>query len=198
MRFWFILLAISLLTFSSALAQEAEATHADWLHYGGTQFSWRYSALDQINTNNVKNLTPAWIFQTGDYAENLQTTPMVDGGMMYLITRAPACSRSMRPRESEIWRYSYARPRAHSGQRSYVVQNRGLAVGDGKVLFGTNDNNVVALDSGTGRERWRVAVDDPRQCGCNIGAAPLIVKDKVIVGGNSGDGAHRGYLTAFL
>jgi alcohol dehydrogenase (cytochrome c) len=62
------------------------ATHADWPHYGGTQLSWRYSALDQINTANVKNLVPAWIFQTGDYAENLQATPIVVDGVMYVIT----------------------------------------------------------------------------------------------------------------
>ena len=41
-------------------AQDAGATRADWPHYGGTQLSWRYSALDQINTTNVKNLAPAW------------------------------------------------------------------------------------------------------------------------------------------
>ena len=51
--------SLILLTISSALAQDAGATHADWPHYGGTQFSWRYSALDQINTSNVKGLTPA-------------------------------------------------------------------------------------------------------------------------------------------
>src|SRR5215469_11323441 len=67
-------------------AQEAGATHADWPHYGGTQFSWRYSALDQVNTSNVKNLLPAWIFQTGDYADNLQATPIVVDGVMYLIS----------------------------------------------------------------------------------------------------------------
>jgi glucose dehydrogenase len=48
------------------------ATRADWPHYGGSQFSWRYSALDQINTANVKNLVPAWIFQTGDSAKGLR------------------------------------------------------------------------------------------------------------------------------
>jgi glucose dehydrogenase len=56
------------------------ATHADWPHYGGTQLSWRYSALDQVNTGNVKNLVPVCIFQTGDYAENLQATPIVVEG----------------------------------------------------------------------------------------------------------------------
>ena len=62
-------------------AQDGGATRADWAHYGGTQLSWRYSALDQINTGNVKNLAPAWIFQTGDYAENLHSTPIVVDGV---------------------------------------------------------------------------------------------------------------------
>src|SRR5262249_40231041 len=43
------------------------ATRADWPYYGGTQLAWRYSALDQINSGNVKRLAPAWAFQTGDY-----------------------------------------------------------------------------------------------------------------------------------
>src|SRR5579864_5422612 len=126
MRFWFILLAISLLPFSSALAQEAEATHADWPHYGGTQFSWRYSALDQINTTNVKALTPAWIFQTGDYAENLQTTPLVQGGVMYLITARAHVFALDAATGREIWNYSYPEPaRSVPG----FIGNRGLAIG---------------------------------------------------------------------
>jgi hypothetical protein len=63
--------AVLLAVTAASRAQEAGATHADWPHYGGTQYSWRYSALDQVNTSNVKNLLPAWIFQTGDYADNL-------------------------------------------------------------------------------------------------------------------------------
>src|SRR5437660_3637254 len=77
------------------------------------------------------------------------------------------------------------------------LQNSGVAVGDGKVFFGTTDHFLVALDQKTGRELWKVGVDDSRQCGCDITAAPLIVKDKVIVGEVGGDLAHRGYLTAF-
>ena len=75
-----------LLLVTPLLAQESGPARADWAHYGGTQSSWRYSALDQINTGNVKNLAPAWIFQTGDYAENLHSTPIVIDGVMYLIS----------------------------------------------------------------------------------------------------------------
>ena len=96
-----------------------------------------------------------------------------------------------------LWQYKYPTPRPGKPGGMTFLQNRGVAVGDGKVFFGTTDNFVVALDQKTGAEQWKVSVDDPRQCGCDITAAPLVVKDKVIVGGTGGDAAHRGYLTAF-
>src|ERR1700686_4765967 len=123
MRFWPILLTSSLLTISGALAQDAGPTHADWPHYGGTQFSWRYSALDQINTSNVKALTPVWMFQTGDYAENLQATPIVVDGVMYLITARARVFALDAATGRAIWRYQYPEARNVPG----FVGNRGLA-----------------------------------------------------------------------
>ena len=191
------LAVIVLLAVASARAQDG-AARADWPSFGGTQLAWRYSALDQINTANVKNLAPAWIFQTGDYADNLQATPIVIDGVMYLITARDNVFALDAATGRVIWRYAYSmpppvRPRGFAT----VVQNRGVAVGNGKVFFGTNDTYLVALDQKTGRELWKVSVDDPKQCGCTIFSAPLVVKDKVIVGGNGSDVAHRGYLTAF-
>jgi alcohol dehydrogenase (cytochrome c) len=197
MRFLFVLFAGSLAASAQTPAPEG-ATRADWPHYGGTQLSWRYSALNQINASNVKSLAPAWIFQTGDYAENLQSTPLVVDGVMYVITPRAHVFALDAATGRQLWQYIYSAARtAVAGSEGNFVQNRGLAVGSGKVFFGTIDNNLVALDQKTGSEVWKVAVDDPRQCGCNIGAAPLIAGDKVITGGNNGDGAHRGYLTAF-
>ncbi len=196
MRFVFVLFAVTLA--SAQTPAPDGATRADWPHYGGTQLSWRYSALNQINASNVKNLAPAWIFQTGDYAENLQSTPIVVDGVMYVITPRAHVFALDAATGRQLWQYIYSAARtAVPGSEGNFVQNRGLAVGAGKVFFGTVDNNLVALDQKTGSEVWKVAVDDPRQCGCNIGAAPLIAGDKVITGGNNGDGAHRGYLTAF-
>jgi alcohol dehydrogenase (cytochrome c) len=193
MRFAPLLLTIPLAV-SSSLAQDAAPTRADWPHYGGTDYAWRYSALDQINRDNVKALSAVWLFQTGDYAENLQATPIVQDGVMYLITARARVFALDAATGREIWNYKYPEPgRSVPG----FTGNRGLDIGDGKVFFGTKDNYVVALDQKTGRMLWRVNVDDAQQCGCNIDAAPLVVKDKVIVGGTNGDGAHRGYLTAF-
>src|SRR6185436_1281337 len=60
------------------------ATRADWPSYGGTHSALRYNALDQINAGNVAQLTPAWIFQTGDPESGLQSTPIVIDGVMYV------------------------------------------------------------------------------------------------------------------
>jgi hypothetical protein len=83
------MLFLCLLAASALSAQDGApggATHADWPHHGGTQMSWRYSALDQINITDVRSLTPAWMFQPGDYGDNLQATPIVIDGVMYIST----------------------------------------------------------------------------------------------------------------
>ncbi len=168
------------------------ATRADWPHYGGTPLSWRYSALDQINTTNVKKLSPAWIFQTGDNEQGLQSTPLVIDGVLYLATSRSQVFALDAATGRVIWNFKYPFPR--TAQRP---QLRGVGIADGKVFVPTYDDNLIALDQKTGREVWRVTVNDPRQCGCTINGAPLIAGNKVIVGEAGGDGALRGYITAF-
>ena len=58
------------------LCAQNGAAGNDWPTYGGTYGAWRYSALSQVNRANVQKLAPAWVFQTGDYENGLQATPM--------------------------------------------------------------------------------------------------------------------------
>jgi|SRR5271165_1521927 len=176
-----------------SLCAQDGATRSDWPFYGGTQLAWRYSALDQVNTSNVKKLALAWAFQTGDYDQGLQSTPIVVDGVLYLSTTHSWVFAIDAASGKMLWQYKYPLPRGAGGN----IQNRGVAVGAGKVYVGTYDDYVVALDQKTGAEVWKVATNDSKQCGCSITAAPLFVKDKVIVGTAGGDGAFRGYLTAF-
>src|SRR5271165_1140518 len=177
---------------SLALAQDG-ATHGDWPYHGGTQFAWRYSALDQVNRDNVAKLGLVWAFQTGDYEMGLQSTPIVVDGKLYLSTSRSQVFALEAATGRLIWQFKYPLPR---GAVPYGPQNRGIAVGGGYVLLGTYDDYLIAIDQNTGEEAWKVNLDDARQCGCTITGAPLVVKDKVIVGGAGGDSAHRGYLTA--
>ena len=171
------------------------ATRDNWPHYGGQQSFWRYSSLEQINSGNVKRLKPVWVFQTGDVDGGLQATPIVLDGVMYISTSWNHVFAIDAATGKEIWHYSYPKP--PSGATFYGPWNRGVAVDGGLVFIGTLDNNVVAIDRKTGTEVWRVNVEDAKQCGCNITGAPLVAKNKVIVGVTGGDSAHRGYVTAF-
>ena len=185
-------LGIATLLLSTCLF--AQGTGSDWPSYGGTHAAWRYSKLDQINTANVSKLTPAWVFQTGDHEGGLQATPIVIDGVMYVSTSRNWVYALDAARGKVLWKYRYGDPK---GRVPYGIRNRGVAVGHGLVFMGTHDNHLVAIHQKTGKEVWNVSVEDAKQCGCNINAAPLLVKDLVVVGGNGGDSAHRGYLTAF-
>jgi len=177
-----------------AAAAPDGATKADWPSYGGTHSAWRYSALDQVNRSNVGRLAPVWAFQTGDYENGLQATPIVIDGVMYVSTSSNWVFALDGATGEVLWEYRFPLSKAVP---LYGKQNRGVAVGQGRVFMGTADNHVVALDQKTGEEMWRVNVEDSRQCGCNSTGAPLVVKDLVVVGVTGGDSAHRGYLTAF-
>ena len=72
--------------FACVLSAADPATLADWPHYGGSYSAWRYSALSQIDRSNVARLAPAFVFQTGDYENGLQATPVAVDGVLYLST----------------------------------------------------------------------------------------------------------------
>ncbi|MBK5291922.1 MAG: PQQ-dependent dehydrogenase, methanol/ethanol family [Acidobacteriia bacterium] len=187
--------ALLLVLASSAIWGQPGVTRENWPHYGGTYQSLRHSALNQINASNVKKLTPVWTFQTGDTDGGLQSTPLVIDGVMYISTAHNWVYAVNAATGRQIWKYTYPLPKGFT--IFYGPHSRGVAIGHGMVYMGTLDNHVVAIDQKTGREVWNVTVEDSTQCGCNITAAPLLVKDKVMVGVTGGDSAHRGYINAF-
>jgi len=166
----------------------------NWMTYFGTYDAQRYSALNQINRANVKNIAPAWAFQTGKIEGGLNAAPLVVDGVMYLVGSYNRVFALDAATGTRFWHYFYKLP---TGPIPYGVSVRGIAVGYGLVFMGTLDNHLVALDAKTGREVWNIEIENYQKCGCNITAAPIVVKDKVIVGVTGGDSAHRGYLNAF-
>jgi alcohol dehydrogenase (cytochrome c) len=184
-----------LLFLAGALAAQEHVTRQNWPHYGGQHSSWRHSALSQVNASNVNKLTPIWAFQTGDSDGGLQVTPVVVDGVMYISTAHNWVYAIDAASGRRIWKFVHKLPQGFN--TFYGPHSRGVVVGHGLVFLGTLDNHVVAIDQKTGREVWNVNVEDANQCGCNITAAPQLVKDKVIVGVTGGDSAHRGYIHAF-
>jgi alcohol dehydrogenase (cytochrome c) len=165
-----------------------------WPTYHGHESGNRFSGLDQIHTNNVDRLAPSWMFTIHDAPRDLQMTPLVVGGVMYITSVNEAYALDARSGR-EIWHYSRPRTVGLAGDAASGI-NRGVALlGDG-VFMVTDNAHLIALHRLTGQLLWDVEMADSRQ---NYGAtgAPLVVNDLVISGVSGGDEGIRGFVDAY-
>jgi alcohol dehydrogenase (cytochrome c) len=165
----------------------------NWLTYGGNYFGQRYSTLNQITPDNVKNLKPAWVYQSKE-AGKWEVTPIVVDGVLYITERPNVVSAIDGRTGRLIW--MYRRPMAEGVPGCCGPVNRGLAVLGDALYLCTFDNYVVCIDSSTGKMRWETLVADYRT-GHSMTAAPLAVKDKIVVGISGGEFGVRGFIDAY-
>ena len=171
----------------------ADDEPGNWLTYSRTYNSQRYSHLNQIRKANVKNLELKWVFQAKSL-ENFEATPLVVDGVMYL-TRPPNVVVALDARTGRVfWTYHHKVPKEVSVCCGRV--NRGLAILDDLLFLGTLDAHLQAIDAKTGSLVWDVKLADFRD-GYAVTMAPLVVKDKVIVGMAGGEYGIRGFLEAY-
>ncbi|WP_295582663.1 lanthanide-dependent methanol dehydrogenase XoxF5 [uncultured Lamprocystis sp.] len=168
-----------------------------WVMPSGNYSSTRYSALDQINAGNVKDLQVAWTFSTG-VLRGHEGGPLVLGDVMYVHTPFPnkVFALDLNNEGKILWKYE---PRQDSSVIPVMccdTVNRGLAYADGKIFLSQADTTLVALDAKTGAKVWSVVNGDPSK-GSTSTAAPMVVKDMVYVGISGGEFGVRGYLTAY-
>jgi alcohol dehydrogenase (cytochrome c) len=171
----------------------AQREPQNWLTYNGNLGSTHHSALDQINAANVGNMDLKWVSQAQSL-EKFEATPLVVDGVMYISeppnTVVAIDTRTGRP----FWIYEHPMP-----ETTYVCCgniNRGVAILDNTLFLGTLDAHLVAIDASTGRKKWETTVADYKQ-GYAVTVAPLVVKDKVIVGPAGGERGISGFLAAY-
>ncbi len=163
----------------------------NWLHYRGTYDGWGYSALDQIDSDNVSRLAPAWTFSTG-VAEGHQSPPIVNDGYLFITTPEQQVL-ALDARKGElIWRYRRELP---DDLMQLHPTNRGVGLYENNLYLATVDAFVVALDASLGEVVWEKPVEDYRT-GYYMTLAPLLVNGKVIVGVSGGEMGIRGFVTA--
>jgi alcohol dehydrogenase (cytochrome c) len=172
-----------------------QASHEpqNWMTYNGNLGSTHYSALDQIKAGNVADLDMKWVYQAQSL-EKFEATPLIVDGVMY-VTEPPNTvvavdARSGRP----YWMYQHPMPVTTYACCGNV--NRGVAILGDTVYVGTLDAYLVALDASTGRKKWQTKVAEYTH-GYAIAVAPLVVKDKVIVGPAGGERGIAGFLAAY-
>jgi alcohol dehydrogenase (cytochrome c) len=171
----------------------AEPVGANWTSYNGDYTGRRYSSLHEISPKNVARLRAAWVFHPGN-SQNLEATPVVVNGMMYVTSANDAFALDARTGRV-VWHHQ--RP-VSSGllDDAAAHHNRGVAVWRNFVYMETDDAHLLCLDARSGNLLWDVAYADKAK---HYGAtsAPLVVKDEVIVGTSGGDSGVRGFLAAY-
>jgi alcohol dehydrogenase (cytochrome c) len=173
----------------------------NWLTYYGAYDGQRYSPLDQINTENVKQLKPEWVFQCGSVGlhsgastYSFEASPLVVDGIMFVSGWDGWCWALDAKNGDLLWQYRHASPFDVSLCCGNV--NRGVAVAQGKVFMVTLNAHIIALDAETGKKVWDQTYGDVR-AGESATVAPLIVKDMVVVGSSGGEFGVRGHADAF-
>jgi alcohol dehydrogenase (cytochrome c) len=184
------LLVVGLFLGVIALAQPDPGA---WTSYGKNSFGWRYSDLEQINTNTISRLAPQWMFQTNMPGKN-ETTPLVFGGMMYITGPSNTAWALDALTGRQIWSYRSAPPARLDLCCGPV--NRGFAVHGNKLFKVDLQGTLLAMDAQSGAVLWQATLDDYKK-GYSATAAPLIVKNLVVTGMAGAEFGTRGFIDAY-
>ncbi|KXJ51475.1 PQQ-dependent methanol/ethanol family dehydrogenase [Neptuniibacter pectenicola] len=172
-----------------------QMTTGDVLTYGMGLRGQRYSPMDKINTETVKDMRPVWAFSFGGEKQRGQESqPMVKDGVMYVTASYSRVFAVDTKTGEELWEYNARLP--DGIMPCCDVINRGVALYDDLVIFGTLDAKLVALNNKTGKVVWKKTVEDYK-AGYSITAAPIIVKGKVITGVSGGEFGIVGKVEAY-
>ena len=171
----------------------ADKEPQNWLTYSGGFQSQRYSALNQITPENVKNLELQWVYQARSL-EKFEATSLVVDGILYTV-QAPNDVLALDAITGRLfWTYQYTP--AKEARPCCGRINRGLAILGDTLFMGTIDAHLVAIDTKNGKPLWNTTVAKA-ESGYALTHAPLVVKDKVIVGTAGGEYGIRGFIAAY-
>ena len=199
--------AASLVARQAAPAPLPEVTYQDllngfknpsrWLTYHGDYSGTRHSPLTQITPDNVDRMVPAWTWQadTMPLGRGFEGTPLFLDGILYITGNNNFAWAIDSRTGAQLWRYRRQLPSGLTYGGANIV-NRGFAALGDRLFMTTLDAHLIALDRDTGTVLWDVTLDDFKLGHAGTGA-PLVVKDKVIVGNSGGDLPTRGFIDAY-
>ena len=165
----------------------------NWLTYSGGYASQRHTPLRQITPSNVKTLEQKWVLQNQVFGA-WESSPLVVDGVMY-VTQRPNDVLALDAKTGRVfWLYRYT----NTGDQQVCcgANNRGVAILGDTLFMGTLDAHLVAIDAKTGKPLWITEVA-PSKLAYSITLAPLVVKDKVLVGVGGGEYGIRGFVAAY-
>lgn len=150
-----------------------QPTTDSWPTYHGDYSGRRHSPLKQITPDNVRQMTLAWAFNTGQ-SQPIKGTPIVVNGTLYLTAPDKIWAIDARTGR-QLWQHT------HPTNTAFHIGHRGAAVRGDLVYLTTPDCQLVALDARTGKPRWTVEIADAKR-GYWCTNAPLIIRNHLLVG----------------
>ncbi len=189
------LLISTTLNSPSLRSEPALSPDVPWAQHGRTAAEERFSPLTDINADNIADLGLAWYF---DYPTHrgMEATPLMIDGVIYTSGSWSMVYAHDAKTGELLWFYDPGVSPQWAVHLCCDVVNRGVAVKDGMVYFGTLDGRLIALDANTGKARWRVQTTDTDKP-YSITGAPRVVNDKVIIGNGGSEYGVRGYVSAY-
>src|SRR5580704_11271616 len=173
---------------------KADSEPGNWLTYGENYYDQRFSGLKQLTPQNVAGLKMVWAYQPTRPAGNVETSPIVVDGIMY-VTDPPSTVTALDAHTgSKLWTWSPILKNVVS--IGLFQTNRGVAVLDNHVYVATIDAHLVCLDAKSGAVIWNVVVADNKM-GYAITGPPLAIDGKILVGTGGSEAAVRGLLDCF-
>jgi alcohol dehydrogenase (cytochrome c) len=178
----------------AAYREKAIAPKADWTHYDGSLTGNRYSPLELINQDNVQRLGAAWLFPIASNPRALQSTPVVQDGIMY-VTGWNEIYALDATTGRQLWTYSEAR---HDGILSEggIGTNRGVTISGDKAFMVTDHAHLLAFNRFTGQKLWDAEMGSHEESYSST-SPPLPVGDLMVVGVAGGEEGARGFLDAY-
>ncbi|WBL76669.1 methanol/ethanol family PQQ-dependent dehydrogenase [Bradyrhizobium xenonodulans] len=161
------------------------------LNYGMGYNLQRFSTLNQINKDTVKNLVPVWNYSFNDDRSE-ESQPLVYQGVIYVTSHNATMAVDAKTGK-QIWKSKIEYPAETPRIVCCGIINRGAALYDGKVFRTTLDANVIALDAKDGKELWRQKAADIKE-GYSMTVAPLVADGVVITGISGAEFGTRGFI----
>ncbi len=179
----------------AAIVANAKATN-DWPSYGLDYAETRFSKLNQINTDNVKQLGLKWSYNLQS-ERGVEATPLVVDGIMY-VTASWSVVHAIDTRSGKkLWTFDPGVKRENGYRGCCDVVNRGVALYKGKVFVGAYDGRLIALDAATGAKVWEKDTLIDHEHSYTITGAPRVFNGKVVIGNGGAEYGARGYVTAY-
>lgn len=181
---------------TGAAAAGHNPNDVEWTRYGGDPDEQRYSQLKQVTVANVGQLGLAWyaeIPERGGY----QSTPLVIDRVLYMTAPWSSLYAFDAKSGKQLWKVDPEAPREIAATSICCnISNRGAAYADGKIIWGTIDGRLMAVDAKTGQKVWETRVADPK-LQYSITGAPRIGDGLVFIGVGGGEFYTRGFLSAY-